>query len=47
MFTRKQLMNRLIEAEAANVPITNYGTAIAALNGMLERVIQIFPETKI
>jgi hydrogenase maturation GTPase HydF len=47
MFTRKQLMSRLIEAEAANVPITNYGTAIAALNGMLERVTQIFPETKI
>ncbi len=44
MFTRKQLMSRLIQAGAANVPITNYGTAIAALNGMLERVVEMFPE---
>ena len=44
MFTRKQLMSRLIKAEAVRVPITNYGTAIAALNGMLEQVIGIFPE---
>lgn len=44
MFTRKQLMSRLIQAEAAEVAITNYGIAIAALNGMLERVISIFPE---
>ena len=44
MFTRKQLMSRLIQAGAEDVPITNYGTAIAALNGMLERVVAIFPE---
>lgn len=44
MFTRKQLMSRLIKAEAMDVQITNYGTAIAALNGMLEQVIEIFPE---
>lgn len=47
MFTRKQLMSRLIQAEAANVAITNYGVAIAALNEMLERVVEIFPETKV
>jgi [FeFe] hydrogenase H-cluster maturation GTPase HydF len=44
MFTRKQLMSRLIQAEARGVPITNYGTAIAALNGILERVVELFPE---
>ena len=44
MLTKKQLMSRLIQAGAADVPITNYGTAIAALNGILERVIEIFPE---
>lgn len=44
MFTRKQLMGRLIQADAADVPITNYGTLIAALNNMLERVISLFPE---
>lgn len=44
MFTRKQLMSRLVRARAAGVPVANYGTAIAALNGILERVVEIFPE---
>ena len=42
MFTRKQLMSRIIRAEAENVPITNYGTAIAELNGILDRVTEVF-----
>ncbi|MDD4159753.1 MAG: [FeFe] hydrogenase H-cluster maturation GTPase HydF, partial [Synergistaceae bacterium] len=46
MFTRKQLMSRLIKADAENVPITNYGVAIAAINGILERTIEVFPEFK-
>ena len=46
MFTRKQLMSRMIKADAENVPITNYGIAIAAINGILERVIEVFPELK-
>lgn len=46
MFTRKQLMSRLIQADAVNVPITNYGTAIAAINGILERVVEMFPEVR-
>ena len=44
MFTRKQLMSRLIKADAENIPITNYGVAIAKINGILERVISVFPE---
>lgn len=42
MFTRKQLMSRIIEAREAGVPITNYGVAIAQLNGILDRVTEIF-----
>ena len=42
MFTRKQLMSRIIRAEAENVPITNYGTAIAEINGILDRVTKVF-----
>lgn len=42
MFTRKQLMSRLIKAEEKNVPITNYGIAIAELNGILDRVVSMF-----
>lgn len=44
MFTRKQLMSRIIKAEANTVPITNFGVAIAHLNGILPRVIEMFPE---
>lgn len=44
MFTRKQLISRLIKTETANVPITNFGTAIAYLNGILDRVTCMFPE---
>lgn len=44
MFTRRQLMSRLVKAEAENVPITNYGVAIAQLNGILPRVISVFPD---
>ena len=46
MFTRRQLMSRLIKADGANVPITNYGVAIAALIGILDRVTEMFPEMK-
>ena len=42
MFTRKQLMSRIIEAQEVNVPITNYGVAIAQLNGILDRVTEVF-----
>lgn len=45
MFTRKQLMSRLIRAEAEGVPITNYGIAIAKLNGILERSLAVFSKS--
>ena len=44
MFTRKQLMNRLIKANIANVPVTNFGIALSYLNNILDRTIEIFPE---
>lgn len=46
MFTRKRLMSRLIKAQAEGVPITNYGIAAAAMNGILDRVTEVFPEFK-
>lgn len=42
MFTRKQLMSRLIEAAEQNIPITNYGVALAYMNGILDRVVSVF-----
>ena len=31
-------------AEAQQVPFTNYGTAIAYMNGILKRSLEIFPD---
>ncbi|NMM62113.1 [FeFe] hydrogenase H-cluster maturation GTPase HydF [Clostridium sp. P21] len=42
MFNRKQFMSRLIRACEQSIPITNYGIAIAHLNGILQRVTEIF-----
>lgn len=38
MFNRRMVMSRVRQAKAQGVPITNYGIAIAALNGILEKV---------
>ena len=38
MFTRRHVLNRVRVARAAGVPVTNYGLAIAALTGILERI---------
>jgi len=45
--TRKQLEGRLRPFVKAGVPVTNYGMAIAWVNGMFERVIQPFTKTNI
>lgn len=42
MITKKQLSNRLKPAIEAGVPVTNYGIAIAYMNGIFERAIQPF-----
>ena len=38
MFNRRHLLNRIMRAAEQGVPITNYGIAIAAMMGILERV---------
>lgn len=42
MVTRKQLINRLKMFSENNIPITNYGMALAYMNGIFERATQIF-----
>lgn len=42
VITRKQLINRLRSAKAANIPITNYGMAIAYVQGVYDRAIKPF-----
>lgn len=42
MITRKQLLNRLNPAKGVNIPITNYGMAIAYVQGIYNRAIAPF-----
>ena len=39
MFNRRTVLSRVRQAKAQGVPITNYGIAIAALNGILDRLV--------
>lgn len=38
MFTRRHVMARVRSAKAQGVPITNYGVAIAALSGIIDKI---------
>ncbi|OYO67884.1 [FeFe] hydrogenase H-cluster maturation GTPase HydF, partial [Lachnotalea glycerini] len=38
MFNRKYVMNRIEQAKVSKVPMTNYGVAIAYLNGILDKI---------
>ena len=38
MFNRKFMLNRLERARRQHVPMTNYGIAIAWLNGILDKI---------
>ena len=42
MITKKQLLNRLKPALDAQIPVTNYGLAIAFMNGIFERAVEPF-----
>lgn len=42
MVTRKQILNRLKPFAESNIPVTNYGMALAYMNGIFERATQMF-----
>ena len=44
MLNNREMLSRTNHAEACNVPMTNYGIAIAQMNGILRRSIELFPE---
>ncbi len=46
VITRKQLINRLRPAIDAGIPVTNYGMAIAYVQGIYERAVEPFVKTK-
>ena len=43
MVTRREVLSRIQQAQAAGVPITNYGLCIAQTQGVLPRVLAPFP----
>lgn len=45
MLNEREMKYRLKCAEDADIPMTNYGTAIAYMNGILKRSISIFSDT--
>ena len=44
MLSSREVKYRMKCSVDAGVPFTNYGTAIAYLNGILERSLSVFPE---
>ena len=44
MFNRRTVLSRVRQAKAQGVPITNYGIAIAQMNGILKRSLGPFPD---
>ncbi len=44
MLNEAEMKHRIILAKEADVPMTNYGVAIAHVNGILKRSLELFPE---
>lgn len=44
MHNRREILSRINKCESLGVPITNYGVCISELKGVLERVLQPFPQ---
>lgn len=44
MFNRKEILSRLNNCDNLKVPVTNYGVCISELKGVLERVLEPFPD---
>lgn len=46
MLTRRETLSRMYHASRAGVPVTNYGVCISFLQGVLERVLEPFPQAR-
>ncbi|MBQ1432562.1 MAG: [Ruminococcus sp.] len=44
MLNAKEMSSRMMTVEESGVPVTNYGIAIAYMNGILERSLEILPK---
>jgi predicted GTPase len=43
MLNNRQVLSRMNRAVEQGIPFTNYGTAIAHINGILQRSLSLFP----
>lgn len=46
MLNENEMQYRYKNAQLQNIPITNYGIAIAYMNGIIKRSVSVFPELK-
>lgn len=46
MLGEAEMKSRIATAKASGIPIVNYGVAIAHMNGILARSLELFPEVK-
>ena len=46
MLTEREMLYRMRTAADAGIPFTNYGVALAYMNGILSRSLEVFPEIK-
>ncbi len=44
MLNEREMKYRIACAQDAGIPITNYGVAIAYMNGILKRSVEVFQE---
>ena len=42
MLNEKEVQSRVKECKKQDVPFTNYGIAIAKMNGILDRSVEVF-----
>lgn len=47
MLNEKEMRHRIEQAVVAGVPMVNYGVAIAQMNGILKRSLEVFHILKI
>ncbi len=45
MLTEREMLYRMRTAQDQGIPFTNYGVALAHMNGILRRSLEVFPET--
>jgi len=46
MINRQEMLSRMKDSAALNVPMTNYGVLISYVQGVAKRVLEPFPETR-